>query len=168
MRFADIDKCDLCNGLDIGMSLYVQGCNAHCENCFNPETWDFDGGKPWTEQEEREFFELASRPYIHRVTILGGEPLAPQNVSKVSQLAQKLKEKFPNKSLWIYSGYTYEAIEERCHAHTEEAAFLRTIMATADYLVDGPYVDSLHDSTITFRGSANQRIIGLNIMEETI
>ena len=109
-RYADIDPCEICNGLGFGVSLYVQGCPIRCEGCFNQQTWDFDGGRPWTRESRNKLFSLISRPYIRRVSILGGEPLAPQNRNGVASLARDIVREFPDRSIWIYSGYTFEDI----------------------------------------------------------
>ena len=159
MRYAGIDKCDLCNGNDIGMSLYVQGCNAHCENCFNPETWDFNGGEEWTDEIENEFFTFVNRPYIKRVSFLGGEPLAPENIEKVSMLITNLKRMYPEKQIWVYTGYDFKYLK-MCIPCIPSGKLinLETILNTIDYLVDGRYVDALHDAALAFRGSSNQII----------
>ena len=104
MRYAQITPFEVCNGKGAGVSLFVQGCHFHCDGCFNKETWDFCGGKEWTEEVENKFFELIDRSYIKRVTILGGEPLAGENVETVFELIKKIKEKFPTKDIWLYTG----------------------------------------------------------------
>lgn len=153
MRYAGIDECDLCNGNDIGMSLYVQGCDAHCKNCFNPETWDFSGGKQWTKKEEDDFLKAIGRIYIKRISFLGGEPMAFQNVEIVARLTSTIKERYPTKSIWLYSGLKLEELEKRNDIYSIE------ILKNIDYLVDGRYVDELNDKTLPFRGSKNQRIL---------
>ena len=165
MRYAGIDKCDLCNGLDIGTSLYVQGCHAHCKNCFNPETWDFNGGKQWTMEIEEEFFSYISNPYIKRVTILGGEPLAEENVNFVANLVEKIRNLYPEKCIWVYTGKRFLDVLEALKENNKEDFFsdtyidsLARILRTVDYVVDGEYIDELHSSTIPFRGSTNQKI----------
>jgi anaerobic ribonucleoside-triphosphate reductase activating protein len=147
MKYADIDKCEMCNGNDIGTTLFVQGCPYHCRNCFNPETWDFNGGKEWTEEVEQNFIKSIDKPYIKRVSFLGGEPLANENAAQVLRLISIIKRLYPDKKIWVYSGNTFEN--------------LRTTydLSQIDYIVDGLYMDNLRDVTLAFRGSLNQRII---------
>lgn len=164
MRYAGIDKCDLCNGLDVGTSLYVQGCHAHCKNCFNPETWDFNGGKQWTMEIEEEFFSHISKPYIKRVTILGGEPLAEENANFVANIVEKIRELYPDKWIWVYTGMRFEDVVNIAK-YNDDVFYpeiyknaIRRVLSVADYIVDGEYIDELHSSTIPFRGSTNQKI----------
>ena len=112
MRYASIRELDISNGEGVGVSLFVQGCHFKCLGCFNSETWDFNGGKEWTEEIENKFLELAARPYIKRISILGGEPLAKKNYLEVKFLLQKLKQKYPDKKIWLFSGYTFEEISK--------------------------------------------------------
>ncbi len=153
MRYAQIRKCDVANGAGIRTSLYIQGCSRHCKGCFNPETWDFQGGKPWTKEIEKEFIELIGKPHIVGVTILGGEPLEPQTRADVLELLQKIREKHPKKTIWIYSSYLYEELLEECPA----------ILEHLDVLVDGMFVEELKDSKLKFRGSSNQRVIDVKM-----
>ena len=147
MRYAQIRNMDISNGEHIGVSLFVQGCRFCCKGCFNKETWDFNGGKEWTQEVEDKFFDLINRPYIKRVSILGGEPLADGNKLVVLDLIKKIKDKYPNKSIWLYTGYTFEEISSLNN--------LRYI----DVLVDGRYIEEQKDLTLKFRGSKNQRLI---------
>jgi len=110
VRYAQILPFEVCNGEGIGCSLFTQGCKFHCKGCFNEEAWDFNGGKEWTEEIEEKFLELISKPYIKRISILGGEPLANLNVRKVYLLTKRIKHLFPDKKIWLYSGYTYDEI----------------------------------------------------------
>ncbi len=147
MKYADIDKCEMCNGNNIGATLFVQGCPYHCKNCFNPETWDFNGGKEWTNEVEQEFLEFVSKPYIKRVSFLGGEPLAKENADQVLRIISIIKNKYPNKKIWVYSGNYFENLKTMYD------------LAQIDYIVDGLFMDNLKDITLAFRGSLNQRII---------
>ena len=149
MRYAQIRNMDISNGEHIGVSLFVQGCRFCCKGCFNKETWDFNGGKEWTQEVEDKFFDLINRPYIKRVSILGGEPLADGNKLVVLDLIKKIKDKYPNKSIWLYTGYTLEEISSLNN--------LRYI----DVLVDGRYIEEQKDLTLKFRGSKNQRLIDI-------
>ena len=105
IRYASIRNFDISNGEGVGVALFVQGCHFHCYNCFNTNTWDFNGGKEWTQDTENKLIELASRPYIKRLSILGGEPLADENLDGVLHLVDRFRLSFPNKSIWLYTGY---------------------------------------------------------------
>lgn len=128
----------------------MQGCPFRCYNCFNPETWDFNSGKKWTEDIEKQFIKLADRPYIKRVSILGGEPLADQNVQDVLNLVNKIRLLLPDKTIWLYTGYTLT----ECLSHPTR----QEIISKCDIIVDGRYVDGLKDITLKWRGSSNQKI----------
>ena len=113
MRYSKIREMDVSNGEGLGVSLFVQGCHFHCRGCFNPETWDFSGGKEWTNEIKNKFLELAGRSYINRISILGGEPLCDENVTDVLLLIKELKTKYPNKNIWLYTGYNFDEIIKR-------------------------------------------------------
>lgn len=152
MRYASMRSLDISNGENIGVSLFVQGCDRpHCYNCFNPDTWDFNNGKKWTKETENCFMELMDKPYIKRVSILGGEPLSLKNCYEVFLLCTKIKNNFPDKKIWIYSGYKFEDILN-CRQQ------LKAIIC-ADVLVDGEYKDELRSLSLKYRGSSNQRVI---------
>ncbi|MFG6393964.1 MAG: 4Fe-4S cluster-binding domain-containing protein [Lachnospiraceae bacterium] len=108
IRYASIRELDISNGNGIGIALFVQGCHFHCKNCFNQETWDFNGGKKWTPDTMEKFLRLADRPYINRISILGGEPLAEENIREVTNIASKCKKMFPDKKIWLWSGYNFK------------------------------------------------------------
>ena len=151
-RYAAIRTLDISNGEGIGVSLFMQGCHFHCKNCFNPETWDFAGGKEWTNQVQEHFLELVSNPHIHRVSILGGEPLCDENADTVIQLCKEIKLRFgDDKKIWVYTGYTFESIRNNKSKSS--------ILTTIDILVDGQFVESKQDFNLPFRGSSNQRLI---------
>lgn len=161
MRYAQIVPFEVCNGKGAGVSLFTQGCKFHCKNCFNQEAWDFNGGKEWNEDVKNIFFEIIKKPYIKRVSILGGEPLANQNALEVYELVADIRKKFPDKKIWLYTGYTWdelffeeENLKEICYDQTR-----RAIMLGCDVVVDGRYIDSLRDVTLKFSGSSNQRVI---------
>lgn len=149
MRFASIREMDVTNGEGIGIALFVQGCPFHCHNCFNKETWDFDGGKEWNDSVKEHFINLANKEYISRISILGGEPLSLHNIYEVINITKELKERYPNKKIWLYSGYTYEQILDE----------FPEALDYVDVLVDGMFIDELKDFNLEFRGSSNQRII---------
>ena len=146
MRYASIRDMDISNGRGIGVALFVQGCHFHCKNCFNQTTWNFQEGKPWTNEIENKFFYLVSRTYIERVSFLGGEPLADENYDTIVKLAKSID----NKKKWCYTGYTLEELK----ANGKEE-----ILKYIDVLVDGRYVDELRDLNLEFSGSSNQRIL---------
>lgn len=148
MRYAQIRKMDVSNGEGVGVALFVQGCPApHCKGCFNPETWDFNGGKEWTDEVEKKFFELANKSYIKRISLLGGECLSEETVGDITVLAKKCKEKFPEKEIWLWSRYDFE----NYISHLE-------IVQYVDYVIDGKYVENLKDVSLLYRGSSNQNV----------
>lgn len=167
MRFASMRALDISNGENVGVSLFVQGCDRHCFNCFNPETWDFNGGKEWTEETKNKFLKLIDRPYIKRVSLLGGEPLAEQNLDDVLSLIKEIRISFPEKTIWLYTGYKFEQIKDEfteskkwLQASWKHSAITRwEIVTNVDVLVDGEYIDEQRDLTLKWRGSKNQRVI---------
>ena len=110
MNYAQIRSMDISNGEGVGVSIFVQGCPIHCKGCFNSEAWDFNGGKEWTEEKKNMLLELLNKPYISRFSVLGGEPLAKQNMQDICKLCKEIKDKFPEKKIWLYSGYQYESL----------------------------------------------------------
>ena len=150
MRYNKIRKMDIANGPGVRVSIFLQGCAFHCKNCFNPETWDFDGGKEFTDEVIDHILDLCNEDYIKGLSILGGEPLHPNNIEGTTKLAKKFKEKYPDKTIWLWSGFTYE-----------EYVSKQDIVNYIDVLVDGQYVDEKHDPTLDFRGSSNQRLIDI-------
>lgn len=167
MRYAQIRSLDVSNGKGCGVALFVQGCDRHCKNCFNPETWEFNGGKEWTEETKNKFLELIDRPYIKRVSILGGEPLAGQNLDDVLSLVKEIRISFPEKNIWLYTGFKWEDImySKMPHPpkHTPEE-FLhwnqrKEIISLCNVVIDGEYIDEQRDVTLKWRGSSNQRVI---------
>lgn len=163
MRFASMRNLDISNGEGVGVSLFVQGCDRHCFNCFNPDTWDFNDGKEWTEKTKNKFLELIDRPYIKRVSFLGGECLAEQNLDGVLNLIKEIRISFPEKTIWLYTGYSYSKIfrgQLSCLSQDGLNNFKRReIIKQCDVLVDGEYIDEQRDITLKWRGSKNQRCI---------
>jgi len=174
MRYAQIRSMDISNGEGVGVSLFVQGCPFHCKNCFNSETWDFNGGKEWTEEVKDKFMKLIDRPYIKRVSFLGGECLAEQNLDVVLDLIKEIRISFPEKTVWLYTGYTWNSIMnyELTSDFTEEDVLFdyhmkkdfemikrKNIIKLVNVLVDGEYIDEQKDLTLKWRGSKNQRCI---------
>lgn len=191
IRYASIRSMDISNGEGVGIALFVQGCHLHCPNCFNPETWDFNSGKEWTKEVKNKFLELVDKPYIKRVSILGGEPLAEENIDDVLDLVTEINKRYnipqdrayakdennniltdfsdkirlssTHKSIWLYSGYTWEQLFEDddfdinggiCENQTR-----RAIVLSSDVFVDGRYIDSQKDLLLKWRGSKNQKVI---------
>lgn len=166
MRYAQIRSMDISNGEGVGVSLFVQGCPFHCKNCFNSDTWDFNGGKEWTEKTKNKFMELIDRPYIKRVSFLGGECLADQNLDEVLKLVKQIRISFPEKTIWLYTGYAWEQLvySRMPSGVGKEKEFLNwnrrnEIISNIDICIDGEYVDNLKDLTLKWRGSKNQRVI---------
>lgn len=164
MRYAQIRSMDISNGEGVGVSLFVQGCPFHCKNCFNSETWDFNGGKEWTEKTKNKFMELIDRPYIKRVSFLGGECLADQNLDGVLNLIKEIRISFPEKTIWLYTGYEMSEIVkqeqyERVSGIPDVWSKRWEIIKQVNVLVDGEYIDEQKDLSLKFRGSKNQRVI---------
>lgn len=165
MRYAQIRNMDISNGEGIGVALFVQGCHFHCNNCFNSEAWDFNSGADWTTEIQAIFKALINRPQIKRVSILGGEPLADENLEGVLGVVKDIRTSTLNKNIWIYSGYTWEQIMYPIVTddfNPEKYKLLHNrqkIVSMCDVLVDGRYIDSQRDLTLKWRGSKNQRVI---------
>ena len=162
MRYASIRSMDISNGEGVGVSLFVQGCHFHCKNCFNQDIWDFSGGKEWNREIEDEFMKLVNRPYIKRVSLLGGEPLADENVLDIMRLINRIKTECPDKKIWCYTGYTWEQIFPIVNPYlnlTQAEMTRQNAVKNCDILVDGRFVEEEKDLSLEFRGSKNQRII---------
>ena len=167
IHYASIRNLDISNGEGIGVSLFVQGCDRHCFNCFNPDTWDFNGGKEWTEETKNKFIKLIDRPYINRISVLGGEPLAEQNLDEVLSLIKEIRISFPEKTIWLYTGYDFDLLNSKYNeykytpfaANADEWLTRWEIISNVNVLVDGEYIDEQRDITLKWRGSSNQRVI---------
>lgn len=154
MRYAQIRNLDITNGDGLGIALFVQGCHFHCKDCFNKETWDFNGGKDWNANIENHFFELARKNHIKRISILGGEPLADENTEKVFEIICDLKYFYPEKKIWLYTGYTFEELLNDNKR--------RKILNHIDILCDGKFITELKDplnKEVKYVGSTNQRVL---------
>ena len=163
MRYSNINSCECTNGLGWGVSLFTQGCPIHCKGCFNPETWDFNGGKPVTEKVESELYQLMKPDYITRFSLLGGEPLIKDNLKQLNHILCTMKSNWPDKKIWIWTGYTWEQLQERRKKDFPDLLFVT--FKYADVLVAGPFIQEEKDLTLKWRGSRNQEIIDL---QETI
>lgn len=169
MRYAQIRSMDISNGDGVGVSLFVQGCPFHCKNCFNSETWDFNGGKKWTEKTKNKFMELIDRPYIKRVSFLGGECLAEQNLDEVLKLVQEIRISYPEKTIWLYTGFEWDSLVSKiCQPTFPDKDFehiieihkkRKEIISLCNIVIDGEYIDEQRDITLKWRGSSNQRVI---------
>ena len=148
MRYNKIRKMDISNGPGVRVSIFFQGCAFHCKNCFNPETWDFDKGEEFTDETIAHILDLCGNDYIVGLSMLGGEPMHPTNLPGTTKLAKAFKEKYPNKSLWAWSGFTYEDYVSK-----------QEVINYLDVLVDGQYKDELRDIRLKYAGSSNQRAI---------
>lgn len=147
---------DVSNGSGIGISLFVQGCHFHCKGCFNQETWDFDGGEEFTDKVEQDFYKFSDESYVTRISILGGEPLADENVSTVLRIIKMLKLRHPDKKIWVFTGYTYEDI--MCGKNQDRIDAVRSI----DVLADGRFQldnQDINHKKVLWVGSTNQRVI---------
>lgn len=147
MHYMKIEKSSISNGLGVRVVFWCAGCSRKCKGCFNPETWSFEAGKPFDDTARNYLFEQLSKPYIKGITFSGGHPFESENLNDVTQLLKDIKQKFPQKDIWLYTGFTWEQVKD-----FEAIKYV-------DVLVDGPYIEELRDMTLAFRGSSNQRII---------
>ena len=159
MNYATIIKCDVANGPGVRVSLYVSGCTHHCKGCFNQETWDFAFGKPFTQAQLQEILEDLEPEYIRGFSLLGGEPFEPANQEVLVGVLRHIRERYPKKTIWCYSGYLFDVdLAEGGRVYTEVTD---EMLSYIDVLVDGEFVEELKDITLKFRGSSNQRILEL-------
>ena len=157
MKYAEIKKYDIANGEGVRVSLFVSGCRRHCKGCFNAVAWDFSYGKPFVSETKEELFAALSPDYIAGITLLGGDPLEPENRLVLLPFLKELREKFPQKDVWCYTGFTFEngTLKE------DDGEGVRELLSYIDVLVDGPFIEELKDIRLKFRGSSNQRVIDL-------
>lgn len=157
MNYANIKDCDIADGPGVRVSLFVSGCRHHCKGCFNAETWDFNFGKPYTEETEEEILRLLEPDYIQGFTLLGGEPFEPENQVILVHLLKKIRERLPKKDIWCYTGYLYDVdLIEDGKVYTEVT---KEMLSYIDVLVDGEFIEAEKDLSLEFRGSRNQRIV---------
>lgn len=148
MRYNVIRKMDISNGPGVRVSIFMQGCEFHCKNCFNKETWDFNGGKEFNQETIEEILKLAKQNYIKGLSILGGEPMHPKNIQATTELAKIFKKNYPNKDIWVWSGFLFDKDLKD-----------KEILNYIDVLVDGPFVEDLKNPMLKWKGSSNQRVI---------
>lgn len=159
MNYAKIKKCDVANGPGVRVSLFVSGCNHHCKNCFNSEAWDFNYGNQFSEEQANEIIEDLKPSYITGLSLLGGEPFEKVNQEGLVPLVKKVKETYPDKKIWCYTGFTFDKQILGQMIGEEHRETTKEMLENIDYIVDGKFVEELKDPTLRFKGSKNQRII---------
>ena len=157
MNYATIKKTDVANGPGVRVSLFVSGCTHHCKGCFNSEAWDFHYGQAYTEETEQEILQALAPDYIRGLSLLGGEPMEPENRGAVLSLVKKVREQYPQKTIWCYTGYLFD--RELCKKSRARCEVTDEMLALLDVLVDGRFVEEKKNIMLLFRGSSNQRLI---------
>lgn len=155
MNYSKINPCDIANGVGVRVSLFVSGCRNHCKGCFNHETWDFNHGQEFTTDTFEAISQELDSFWVSGLSILGGEPLEPENRSAVTSICHLVRQRHPSKTIWLYTGFLYEDVKDL------------EVMRYIDVLVDGRFVEELKDITLKFRGSSNQRIIDVKQSRKT-
>lgn len=166
MHYGELKKCDIANGIGVRVTLFVSGCTNHCPDCFQPQTWDFDYGKVFTDETKAEIFAELDKSYVNGLTVLGGEPFEPRNQRELLPLLREVREKYPDKTVWCFTGFRLEdeLLREGSYPRCEATDGM---LACIDVLVDGRFVKELKDISLQFRGSRNQRVIDMNRTRET-
>jgi anaerobic ribonucleoside-triphosphate reductase activating protein len=167
MNYHKIEKTSVANGTGVRTVLWVSGCSLHCKGCHNPETWDLNSGLPFNDAARQEFFEALGKPYIQGCTFSGGHPLEKENMAEVYKLIRWIKEYFPDKDIWLYTGYqlryeNFDGTDDECFWVDGDEPIVGTrsrLLKYCDVVVDGPYIEEQRDITLKFRGSRNQRLI---------
>lgn len=161
MNYIQIDKTSISNGVGFRVVLWCAGCTQRCQECFNPETWDFNAGQPFDKSTKEYLFEKLNKPYIRGITFSGGHPLEYKNLSSVYDLVKEIKERLPAKDIWLYTGYTLTVNDFNVETDVswDNGLLRNSILAMCDVVVDGPYIKNQRDLTLAFRGSTNQRVI---------
>ena len=167
MHYGAIKKFDIANGEGIRTTLFVSGCRNRCKGCFQPETWDFTYGQPFTKEAEEEIFATMSNSSVRGLTILGGEPMEPENQRELLPFLREFKSKFPDKTVWLYTGNLYEELTGKMGEHYKCIECTEELLSYVDMLVDGRFVEEEKRLGLRFRGSANQRVIDMNETRKT-
>lgn len=159
MHYGEIKNCDIANGIGVRVSLFVSGCTNRCEGCFQPQTWAFDYGSPFTAETEEQLLAMLAPDYIDGLTLLGGEPFEPDNQRTLLPFLRRVRERYPQKTVWAFSGFTFEEMKTdgshpRCEATDE-------LLSLLDVLVDGRFILAQKDISLRFRGSRNQRLLDM-------
>ena len=162
MHYGAIKKFDIANGEGIRTTLFVSGCRNRCKGCFQPETWDFSYGQPFTKENEEEIFATMDNPSVRGLTILGGEPMEPENQRELLPFIREFKSRFPDKTVWLYTGNLYEELTGKMGEHYKCIECTEELLSYVDILVDGRFVEEEKRLGLRFRGSANQRVIDMN------
>ena len=157
MNYADIKRIDVANGEGVRVSVFVSGCNHHCKGCFNECAWDFNYGNKFTEKQENEVLKDLDHDYISGLSLLGGEPLEPANQEGLLPLVKKVKEKFPDKKIWCYTGFDFE--KDVVGKMAKQSETTKELLQYLDVIVDGKFEEEKKDLKLRFRGSSNQRIL---------
>lgn len=165
MHYGELKKCDIANGIGVRVTLFVSGCTNHCPDCFQPQTWDFDYGRAFTDETKAEIFAELDKPFVNGLTVLGGEPFEPRNQRELLPLLREIREKYPHKTIWCFTGFRLDdelltdGSYPRCEVTDE-------LLACINVLVDGRFVKELKDISLQFRGSRNQRVIDMDRTRE--
>ena len=165
MHYGELKKCDIANGIGVRVTLFVSGCTNHCPDCFQPQTWDFDYGKSFTDETKAEIFAELDKPFINGLTVLGGEPFEPENQRELLPLLREVREKYPDKTIWCFTGFRLddELLRDGSYPRCEATDGM---LACINVLVDGRFVKELKDISLQFRGSRNQRVIDMDRTRE--
>ena len=160
MNYAELKECDIANGIGVRTTLFVSGCRHGCPGCFNPGAWDFAAGEPFTSQTEQHILDTLAPEYVTGLSVLGGEPLEPENQQALARFLERVRANYPSKSVWLWTGFVWEDLMAgQCRACTDD---LPRVLSCVDVLVDGPFVEAQKDLLLRFRGSSNQRLIDVS------
>ena len=161
MNYATIKWCDIANGEGVRVSLFVSGCTHRCKNCFNEVAWDFSYGEPFDEETQNQIIKALDFEYLAGLSLLGGEPFEPQNQEILYPFVKKVRELYPNKSIWAYTGFTFDEGTSLLRETHKNTPWTKPLLSLIDVLVDGPFIEELKDIRLKFRGSSNQRVIDM-------
>lgn len=165
MYYGELKKCDIANGEGVRVSLFVSGCRNRCKDCFQPETWDFSFGRLFTAETEQEIYAELDKSYVGGLSLLGGDPFEPENQRALLPMLRHIREKYPQKTVWCYTGYRLEDLQTPgMHPHCEVT---EEMLRCIDILIDGPFMAEEKDISLQFRGSRNQRIIDMNLSRQS-